>query len=130
TVAFVRSRAEYAWATAADHMAVEQARALWRGEAGNPVPRFAWINLILNDAGNHAGGPYSEIGYAALRDTDARMGAILDAMDWGGGQTAFLLLADHGMEESDPECTGDYSGALARAGIEFRDEGFGFLYLE
>jgi len=47
------------------------------------------------------------VGHAGLRDTDARMGEILDAMDWGGGNTAFLLVADHGMEESDPECKGD-----------------------
>ncbi len=130
TQAFVRDRAEYAWSTAADHMAVIQAKALWSGDDGNPRPRFTWINLILNDAGNHAGGPYSDIGHAALRDTDARLGAILDAMDWGGGDTAFVVLADHGMEESDPDCTGDYTQALKDEGIPFRDEGFGFLYLE
>lgn len=128
--AFVQSSIEYAWSSAADHMAVEQASALWRGEAGNPRPRFMWINLILNDAGNHKGGPYSDIGHAAVRDTDARLGRIMDALDWGSGETAFVLLADHGMEESDPGCTGDYGEALKSAGIGFRDEGFGFLYLQ
>lgn len=129
TQAFVQARAEYAWSTAADHMAVQQAVDLWAGTTGNPRPTLMWINLILNDAGNHAGGPYSEIGYAALRDTDERLGVILDAMDWGSGTTAFMVLADHGMEESDPSCTGDYTVPLAEAGIAFRDEGFGFLYL-
>jgi len=58
------------------------------------------------------------------------MGEILDAMDWGGGNTAFLLVADHGMEESDPECKGDFVESLAAAGIAFRDEGYGFIYLD
>jgi len=130
TRAFVRSKPEYAWSTAADFMAVQQARAVWRGEVGNPKPRFMWVNLILNDAGNHAGGPYSEIGHAALRDTDARLGEIMGSIDEGDDETAFFILADHGMEESDPDCTGDYGDALQRAGIAFRDEGFGFLYLD
>ena len=47
----------------------------------------------------------------------------------GEGDTALLLIADHGMEESDPACTGDWKPALARAGIRVRDEGEGFLYL-
>ncbi|MHB8513287.1 MAG: alkaline phosphatase family protein [Actinomycetota bacterium] len=130
TKQFVSSKMEYAWSTAADHMAVVQATELWSGRDGNPIPKFMWINLILNDAGNHAGGPYSDIGHAALRDTDARIGAIMDAIDWGSGETAFLLLADHGMEESDPQCRGDYADSLVKEGIAFRDEGFGFIYFE
>src|SRR5207244_228299 len=93
------------------------------------TPQLIWINLILPDAANHAGGPYSDIGRTGLRETDARMGRILDALDWGAGETAFVVLADHGMEESDPACTGDFDDALARAGIPFRDEGYGFIYL-
>ncbi len=125
---FVERKREYGWSSAADHLAVEQSIDLWRGEQGNERPRLLWINLILPDAGNHLGGPYSEIGHAALRDTDRRMGRILDAMD-DAGDTAWFLIADHGMEESDPACTGDWKPALARAGIRARDEGEGFLYL-
>jgi predicted AlkP superfamily pyrophosphatase or phosphodiesterase len=130
TRAFVDLKREYGWATSADHLAVMQATQVWQGQNGNPRPRFMWINLILPDAANHAGGPYSDIGHAGLRDTDRRMGEILDAMDWGSGTTAFLLVADHGMEESDPDCKGDFDDALARAGIPFRDEGYGFIYLD
>jgi hypothetical protein len=32
------------------------------------------------------------------------------------------------MEESDPSCTGDWDVALRDAGIQCRDEGYGFLY--
>jgi hypothetical protein len=130
TQTFVDLKREYGWATSADHLAVMQATQIWSGQTGTPRPRFIWVNLILPDAANHAGGPYSDIGYAGLRDTDRRMGEILDAMEWGNGRTAFLLVADHGMEESDPECKGDFDDALARAGIPFRDEGYGFIYLD
>ena len=129
TQEFVELKREYAWSSSADTIAVMQAGQLWREEHG-PRPRFIWINLILPDAGNHAGGPYSDIGHAALRDTDRRMGEILDAFDWGGGRTAFALLADHGMEESDPDCKGDFDDALTAAGVRFRDEAYGFVYLE
>jgi hypothetical protein len=33
------------------------------------------------------------------------------------------------MEESDPTCKGDFDAALVVAGIRFRDEGYGFIYL-
>jgi phosphonoacetate hydrolase len=40
-----------------------------------------------------------------------------------------LLTADHGMEGADPTCTGDWDQALTAAGVPFRDEAYGFLYL-
>jgi phosphonoacetate hydrolase len=128
--AFADVKREYGWASSADFIAVQQAVQLWSRAQGNPVPRFTWINLILPDAANHAGGPHSEIGHAGLRDTDARLGQILDAMDWGSGETAFVLLADHGMEQTDPDCKGDFDAALEAAGIRFRDEAYGFIYLD
>jgi phosphonoacetate hydrolase len=127
TQEYVNLKREYAWSSSADTIAVLQAKQLWAGEHG-PRPVFMWVNLILPDAANHAGGPYSDIGHAGLKDTDRRMGEILDALDWGGGTTAFALLADHGMEESDPGCKGDFDAALERAGIAFRDEAYGFIY--
>jgi phosphonoacetate hydrolase len=128
TQEFVNLKREYAWSSSADTIAVMQAKQLWAGEHG-PRPVFMWINLILPDAANHAGGPYSDIGHAGLKDTDRRMGDILDSLDWGSGTTAFALLADHGMEESDPGCKGDFDEALTAVGIPFRDEAYGFLYL-
>jgi len=130
TLEFANLKREYAWSSGADNLAVQQAIELWSGARGNPRPTLMWVNLILPDSGNHLGGPYSEIGHAALRDTDRRMGQVLDAMGWGDDQTAFLLIADHGMEESDPDCKGDWDLALEAAGVRFRDEGYGFLYLD
>jgi predicted AlkP superfamily pyrophosphatase or phosphodiesterase len=129
TQEFVQRKREFGWASSADNLAVQQVEQLAAGALGNPAPRFMWINLILPDAANHAGGPYSDIGHAGLRDTDRRFGRIMDALDWGAGETAFVLLADHGMEDSDPNCTGDFDEALRRADIPFRDEGYGFVYL-
>ncbi|MCU1492791.1 MAG: type phosphodiesterase/nucleotide pyrophosphatase, partial [Acidimicrobiaceae bacterium] len=40
-----------------------------------------------------------------------------------------LLTADHGMQLADPTCTGDWDTALTTAGIPFRDEAYGFIYL-
>jgi hypothetical protein len=128
TQEYVNLKREFAWSSSADTIAVMQAKQLWAGEHG-PRPVFMWINLILPDAANHAGGPYSDIGHAGLKDTDGRMGDILDSLDWGSGTTAFALLADHGMEESDPTCKGDFDQALTAAGIPFRDEAYGFIYL-
>ena len=56
---------------------------------------------------------------------------MLDAVERAGvfDDTAFVLVADHGMQETDPAVTGDWDVALRDAGIDFRDEGYGFLYL-
>jgi arylsulfatase A-like enzyme len=67
-----------------------------------------------------------------VADTDARIGEILAAVEAAGAwdDTAFLVVADHGMEETNPEVQGDWDAALAAAGIDIRDEGAGFIYLE
>jgi predicted AlkP superfamily pyrophosphatase or phosphodiesterase len=90
-----------------------------------------WCNFTLTDSAFHAGGPHSEIAHASVRDTDARIGEILDAIERAGAfeDTAFVLVADHGMQQTDPTVTGDWDESLRDAGIPFRDEGYGFLYL-
>jgi arylsulfatase A-like enzyme len=68
---------------------------------------------------------------ASVRDSDARVGAVLAAVERAGvfDDTAFVLVADHGMEENDPTCTGDWDVSLREAGLQIRDEAYGFLYL-
>ena len=92
---------------------------------------FSWVNFTLTDSAFHEGGPYSEIAAASVRDTDARIGHLLDAVERSGAweDTAFVLVADHGMELADPGVTGDWDVALGEAGVSVRDEGYGFLYL-
>jgi phosphonoacetate hydrolase len=86
---------------------------------------------LVTDAGHHAGGPRSEIARDSLRDADHRLGAFLDHLDRVGAtdEVIVILTADHGFEGADPGCRGGWDGALRTAGVPFRDEGPGFIYL-
>lgn len=136
TERFVRPVKEYRWSSRVDHTTVQQMVGVW-GDAPYmgtdwPLPRFTWCNFSLTDAAFHEGGPHSEIALASIHDTDARLGEVLAAVERAGAidRTAFFLVADHGMEQTDPAVGGDWSPALRDAGIRFRDEAFGFLYLD
>ncbi|MET0421055.1 MAG: alkaline phosphatase family protein [Acidimicrobiia bacterium] len=135
TERFVRPHKDYSWSSVVDHMGTEQAVGIWSGEYRGepyPTPTFMWCNFTLTDSAFHLGGPHSEIADASVRDTDARLGDILAAVELAGvfSDTAFVLVADHGMQQTDPTVTGDWDVALRDAGIRFRDEGYGFLYLD
>jgi hypothetical protein len=131
---FVRPSKDYRWSSRADHTTVQQFQGLWSGDylgTDWPRPRFTWCNFTLTDAAFHEGGPHSEIALASIRDTDARLGDVLETVEASGDwdSTAFFLVADHGMEETNPAVRGDWGPALRDAGIDFRDEAFSFLYL-
>jgi hypothetical protein len=133
TERFVRPSKDYSWSSVVDHMGLEQALGIVEGSYRDetyPMPRFLWFNHTLTDAAMHEGGPYSEIAAASVRDSDARLGNLLAALERKGviDDCAFVLVADHGMEETDPECRGDWDVVLRDAGLTFRDEGYGFLY--
>jgi hypothetical protein len=101
---------------------------LWR--EGTP-PTLTWWNTTLTDGAHHAAGPGQPMARASLRDADRRLGVWLDLLDERGLTDAVtvLLTADHGMQASDPACRGDWDQALRAAGVPFRDEANGFLYL-
>jgi predicted AlkP superfamily pyrophosphatase or phosphodiesterase len=130
TERFVRPVKEYRWSSKIDHSTVTQFRDVWA--QADPRPRFTWCNFTLTDAAFHEGGPYSEIAAASVHDTDGRLGEILDEIERSGvfDRTAFFLVADHGMEESNPECTGNWADALDATGLRYRDEGYGFIYVD
>jgi predicted AlkP superfamily pyrophosphatase or phosphodiesterase len=135
TERFVRPVKDYAWFTQVDHHGMQQAVGIWRGaflDVEYPLPRFMWVNFSLTDTAFHHGGPHSEIARASIHDTDARIGEVLDAIEATGhfDETAFFVVADHGMEENDPAVTGDWGVNLRNAGVEHRDEAYGFLYLD
>jgi phosphonoacetate hydrolase len=135
TERFVRPSKDYSWSSVVDHMCVEQAVGIWSGEYRDtsfPAPRFMWCNFTLTDSAFHEGGPFSEIAEASVRDSDARVGEVMAAVEEAGvfDDTAFVLVADHGMQETDPSVRGDWDAALRDAGVEARDEGYGFLYLD
>ena len=134
TERFVRPSKDYRWSSLIDHTAADQFSGIWSGRYRGrswPLPTFTWVNFTLTDAAFHEGGPYSAIAAASVRDTDARVGRILDAVERSGAwnDTAFVLVADHGMELANPAVTGDWDAALEESGIGVRDEGYGFLYL-
>jgi hypothetical protein len=129
TQEYVAERKDYAWSSAVDAVGLSQMIDLWpsRSEA----PRLSWWNTLLTDTGHHAGGPHSPIAHAAMRDADRRLGRFLDHLERIGAlaDTTFVLTADHGSEGADPDCLGDWDDPLRAAGVHFRDEANGFLYL-
>ena len=124
----VAADADYSWATQVDAIGLEQVLGLWR--EGQP-PALTWWNTTLTDGGHHAGGPGSAIARSSLQDADRRLGVWLDLVEQRGllDDVVVLLTADHGMEGADPTCTGDWDEALTAAGVPYRDEAYGFLYL-
>ena len=131
---FVRPFKDYAWYTQVDHHGLLQTLGLLAGrflDTDYPLPRYLWVNFALTDTAFHEGGPHSDIARASVRDTDGRIGEILDALDRRGvlDRCAFYVVADHGMETSNPAVTGDWDAALRHAGLDFRDEAYGFVYL-
>jgi predicted AlkP superfamily pyrophosphatase or phosphodiesterase len=134
TERFVRPSKDYSWSSVVDHMGIDQALGILSGhyrDVSYPMPRFMWCNFTLTDAAMHEGGPHSEMAAASVRDSDGRVGRILDALEQKGviDDCAFVLVADHGMEENDPTCRGDWDVELRAAGINARDEAYSFLYL-
>jgi hypothetical protein len=131
---FMGASDDYRWGSLADDGARRQAVAVWDGslfDVDYEIPTFTWVSFSLTDAAFHEGGPHSDIAAQSLRDTDARLGDVLDAVARRGAldRTAVLIVADHGMEETAPDVVGDWGDALRSAGIEHRDEASGFVYL-
>jgi predicted AlkP superfamily pyrophosphatase or phosphodiesterase len=130
----VRPSKDYSWSSVVDHMGIDQACGIWSGSYRDetyPLPRFTWVNFTLTDSAMHEGGPYSEIAAASIRDSDSRIGQVIERIEAAGvfDDTAFVLVADHGMEENDPAVRGDWDVNLRDAGLTFRDEAYSFLYL-
>jgi len=119
---------DYAWSTQVDAAGLEQVLDLWRD--GEP-PLLTWWNTTLTDTGHHTGGPRSRVARDSMRDSDRRLGVWLDLVEGRGlaDDVTVLLTADHGSEAADPACRGDWDEALRAAGLAFRDEAYGFIYL-
>jgi len=131
---FVRPEKKYATSSRIDHVGLELTLGVWgsgyQGRTFDVVPKFSWVNFSLTDAAFHLGGPWSEVARASIHDTDARVGQVLDAVERRGvaDRTAYFVVADHGMEESNPSVTGDWGEALRDTGVPFRDEAYMWIY--
>jgi len=113
-----------------DAHSVADAKYCWSGELGG-LPRFSWFTLNLTDSAGHYGGPHSEMGRAAIRDTDARMGEIIDEIDRRGvlDQTAIVMCADHGMQTTAEGDAVDMSVPLREADVDHLMVDAQYVYL-
>lgn len=104
-----------------DAHSVADAKYTWSGELG-VLPRFSWFTLNLTDRAGHVGGPHSDMGRAAIRDSDARMGEIIDEIERRGvlDRTAIIMCADHGMQTTAEGEAIDLSVPLRDAGVDHR----------
>lgn len=114
-----------------DAQSVADARHCWSGALGG-LPRFSWFTLNLTDSIGHEAGAHSEMGHAAIRDTDARMGEIIEAIEAQGvlDQTAIIMCADHGMQTIGEGEAVDVSGPLRDAGVDHHLLDAQYIYLQ
>lgn len=122
----------YRFISRVDHQSIAHTLECWRGEHGNELPALTWCSLALTDEAGHESGPHGEAARAGVRDSDARIGEVLAAVDASGARedTAVLVIADHGMEQADPEIDQTWHDALASTGIAFTEVGGGLIYLD
>ncbi len=121
----------YAFMSAVDHLSMTHTIECWDRVAGNPLPTLSWCSFSLTDEAAHESGPHGALARAAVRDSDARVGELVSAVERAGarGRTAFLVISDHGMEQADPTVVEPWGPALEATGIEHCDVGGGLIYL-
>lgn len=129
----VAERSEgYRFMSRVDHLSLEQTLAAWAREDGNPLPTLSWFGLAVTDEASHESGPHGELARTAVRDSDARVGEVVAAVERAGAleRTAFVVIADHGMEQADPTVDRTWAEELAATGVPHRDVGGGLIYLD
>ena len=121
----------YRFMSRVDHLSTEHTLTAWRREHGNPLPTLSWCGLAVTDEAGHESGPHGELARAAVRDSDARVGEVLEAVERAGAleRTAVLVIADHGMEQSDPELDRAWGEDLREVGVEHHEVGGGLIYV-
>jgi phosphonoacetate hydrolase len=121
----------YAFMSRVDHLSMTHTIECWEGTHGNDRPTLSWCSLALTDEAGHESGPHGTLARAAVRDGDARIGRVLAAVERAGAldDTAVFVVADHGLEQSDPELDEPWDDALASTGVAYREVGDGLIYL-
>lgn len=121
----------YTWMSSVDHLSTGETLDIWRQVEGNPLPTLSWLGLAVTDEAGHVGGPHSELARAAVRDSDARVGEVIEAIDAAGAleRTAFLVIADHGMEQNDPTNDRRWTEAVDGSGVACLQVADNFIYL-
>ena len=121
---------QYLLGSQIDHHTTRHVIDAWGQSHNAPLPTLTWCGFVLTDEAGHASGPHGELARAAVRDTDARIGDIIDAVEDAGrlDSTAFFVFADHGMQQCDPTVNGSWQPALAETGLVLHDLD-GLIYL-
>ncbi|HKY15255.1 MAG TPA: alkaline phosphatase family protein [Microthrixaceae bacterium] len=127
----VEASAQYGFMSMVDHTSAAHTIAAWERRDGNPLPTLSWCSLALTDEAGHESGPHGSAARAAVRDGDGRVGDVLSAVERAGAleRTAVFVIADHGMEQNDPDNTSSWSDAVADAGVAVTEVGESFFYL-
>jgi predicted AlkP superfamily pyrophosphatase or phosphodiesterase len=122
----------YVFMSGVDHASMQHTLDCWAGVHGNPLPTLSWCSFALTDEAGHVSGPHGAQARAAVRDSDARIGEILEAVERVGATetTAVLLIGDHGMEQCDPTVDEPWDDVLAASGVPHREVGGGLIYLD
>lgn len=122
---------QYKFMSMVDHTSAQQTVRAWQGLDGNALPTLSWVSLALTDEAGHESGPHGAAARASVRDSDGRVGDVLAAVEAAGAldDTAVFVIADHGMEQNDPDNTARWDDALAATGVAHRQVAEGFVYL-
>jgi len=121
---------KYLYTSVIDAQSVFHAQRFWDGSLGDP-PKFTFVNFSLTDDIGHFDGPHGEMTRAAITDTDARIGQLLQVVEAAGrlDRAAVVVYADHGMQtvaEGEPV---DISATLRDEGIPHRMLDAQYVYL-
>ena len=122
---------QYNFMSMVDHTSAAHTIEAWRRTAGNPLPTLSWCSFAVTDEAGHLSGPHGPAARAAVIDTDGRIGDVVAAVEAAGvlDRTAFVVLADHGMEQADPDNDASWDGPLADTGIDHVLVDHSFVYL-
>ncbi len=122
---------KYRYMSVIDAQSAHHAQLFWDGSMGEP-PEFTFVNFSLTDEIGHLDGPHGEMTRAAITDTDARIGQLLDAVDAAGklDRTTAVVYADHGMQQTAEGEPVDLSSILRGEGIAHRMLDAQYVYLD
>jgi phosphonoacetate hydrolase len=99
---------------------------------GHELPTLQLVNLSLTDSSGHAVGPLGDLARFGLIDSDRRVGRLIKAIEDADayGETAFVILSDHGMDQCDADLENHMCADLSAfwSAIGRREIGDVFLY--
>ncbi len=122
---------KYRYMSVIDAQSVHHAQRFWDGSQGEP-PEFTFVNFSLTDDIGHFRGPHSDMTRAAITDTDARIGQLLEVVEASGrlDRTTAVVYADHGMQQVAEGEPVDLGAILLQEGIPHRMIDAQFVYLD